>query len=115
MKYSGELRLAVAKKYTETGKATVTANKFGVSIKSVYTWGKLYRKEGAAGLTKKTTKPKKSPNRTDPITEGITCKIWVQRQKRNYSAVKRELAELGICLSVPTIKAVLKRQGFIQK
>lgn len=115
MKYTDELRLAAAKKYYETGKATATANEFGVSRKSVYIWGALYKKMGAAGLAKKTTKPKKSPKRTDPMTEKDVCNIWIQQQKRNYSAVKRELEKIDIYLSVPTIKAILERLDFIQK
>ena len=111
MKYSEEYRLQVAKKYVETGNAKATSKEFGVPIRSVYNWGELYSKGKDSGLKKKSTRPIRSPNRTDERIEKRVCQIWLTLQKRNYSAVRRELVKLGIFLSVPTIKSILDRRG----
>jgi len=111
MKYDDKKRIRVAKEYCDTGDAKAVSLKYGVPLKTIYRWGKLYSKAGEAGLLKKSTKPKTQPLKTDEETEKLVIDLWFNKiDKPNFSKVKRELAERKIKLSIPTIKAIFERR-----
>lgn len=116
MIYDEKYRLLVAQKYYETGNAKATAIAFNVTVRSVYRWGKLYADDGENSLKKKSRSPKTKVNLTNDATEKKVVDTWFSiTSKRTYSSVKRKLAEQEIDISVPTIKAILKRREEIKK
>ncbi len=111
LKYEEKFRLDVTLLYLENGDARGISERCNVPLSTVYRWGNIYRKDNKKGLMKKTTRPKKSPNKTSDEIENFIIKVWFSIQtKRNYSNVKKSLDQNGIKLSVPTIKKILDRK-----
>ena len=75
----------------------------GISRATAYKWLARYRAEGTAGLTDRSSRPRRNPNRTDPVTEAAV--VALRRDRRLGPA--RIAGILG--LNPSTVHRVLTR------
>jgi transposase InsO family protein len=81
------------------------AKQLGVSRQTVYKWVRRWRAEGEAGLTDRSSRPRRMPRKTSPER---VAEILAARRKHHAGPVRLG-ALLGIATS--TIGAVLRRAG----
>lgn len=100
--YTRELMVRRILKRAEPVKETAEA--FGVSPQTVYKWLRRYRKEGAAGLQDRSSRPRHCPLRTNQRT------VRKIRRLRRHRLTAWQISER---LSVPrsTVSAWLNRSG----
>ena len=81
------------------------AAQMGLSRATVAKWWKRWVEEGEAGLRDRSSRPHRSPRRTDPAVEARVCRM--RRQKRWGPA--RIAARVGVPAS--TVHRILVRNG----
>lgn len=80
------------------------ADAAGVSVRTAFKWRRRYREEGADGLQDRTSKPRRSPNRTPPSTVR-----QIERHRRRRKTAEWIAGRLKIAIS--TVCVILKRLG----
>jgi transposase len=86
-------------------RAAEVAAQLGCSRTTVYKWLARYRREGAAGLADRPSRPRRCPHRTAPALE---ARILAARRAHRRGA-QWTAAELGLCAS--TVGRVIARHG----
>lgn len=111
--YEERIRFAVAAERREHSMGTL-CREFGISRATGYKWWQRYRAEGVAGLTDRSRRPRRSPQRTsDEIEQQV---VALRRLVPDWGARKLhlKLAEQGLQLPVITIHRILLRHGLVK-
>jgi transposase len=84
---------------------TVTAERFQVDAKTVRKWRDRFLAEGELGLQDRSSRPRRSPNRTPRRLRGEVIRL---RRKRRWGA-----AHIGfeVGLAASTVQVILRREG----
>jgi transposase len=95
---------------------TEVAARYGVSRQSVYTWLSRYRAGGLAGLSDRSHRPNRSPERAAAEVEAAVCEL--RRAHPGWGPVRlgHELARVGM-VPVPsrvTVWRILARNGLVE-
>ena len=98
-------RLLLVERVRAGRPAAHVASEMGISRATAYKWLARYRAEGTAGLTDRSSRPRTSPHRTDPVTEAAV--VALRRNRRLGPA--RIAGILG--LNPSTVHRVLQRHG----
>ncbi len=80
------------------------AGAMGVSVRTVYKWRKRYREGGLAALRERSSRPQRSPARTDAVREAQVVEL--RKQKRTYDRIADQTG-----LSRSTVARILVRHG----
>jgi putative transposase len=94
---------------------TELCERYGVSRKTGYKWIERYVRQGAAGLERRTSRPRHSPQRTDPAI----AKAIIDLRRREKWGGKKIVAVLGerhptwVMPAVSTANDILKRAGLV--
>jgi len=84
---------------------TAAAERFQVDAKTVRKWRDRFVSEGPAGLEDRSSRPRRSPNRTP---RRLRCEVIRLRRKRRWGAAHIGF-EVGLASS--TVQAILHREG----
>jgi transposase InsO family protein len=84
---------------------TATAQRFQVDPKTVRKWRDRFLSEGSSGLLDRSSRPRRSPNRTSRL---LRRQVVMLRRKRRWGA-DRIAFEVGLAAS--TVQAILNRAG----
>jgi transposase InsO family protein len=98
-------RLLLVERVLAGRPAAHVASEMGISRVTAYKWLARYRAEGIAGLADRSSRPRTSPHRTDPVTEAAV--VALRRDRRLGPA--RIAGILG--LNPSTVHRVLTRHG----
>jgi transposase InsO family protein len=98
-------RLQLVERVVAGRPAAHVAAEMGVSRATAYKWLARYRAEGVAGLTDRSSRPRRTPTRTDPATEALI--VALRRDRRLGPA--RIAGIVGVPAS--TVHRVLTRHG----
>ncbi len=98
-------RLQLVERVVAGRPAAHVAAEMGVSRTTAYKWLGRYRAEGVAGLTDRSSRPRRTPTRTDPATEALI--VALRRDRRLGPA--RIAGIVGVPAS--TVHRVLTRHG----
>jgi transposase InsO family protein len=98
-------RLLLVERVLAGRPAAHVASEMGISRATAYKWLARYRAEGIAGLADRSSRPRTSPHRTDPVTEAAV--VALRRDRRLGPA--RIAGILG--LNPSTVHRVLTRHG----
>jgi transposase InsO family protein len=84
---------------------TATAERFQVDAKTVRKWRDRFLTEGEGGLRDRSSRPRRSPNRTP---QRLRCEVVRLRRKRRWGA-----AHIGfeVGLAASTVQGILKEAG----
>jgi transposase len=106
-----EKKIKIIKRRRSGEELSVLAEEFSVSERQIQRWVKLYDKDGKRGLTSKSTKPKRSPNKLSEsmVKRIIQCKRDNPYWRANKIAV--ELTNAGYPVSQPTVTKILEIEG----
>jgi transposase InsO family protein len=88
---------------------------FGITPRTGYKWLRRYQEEGEAGLYDRSRRPKRSPGRSGPRTEGGVLKVRSEHPSWGGRKIRWILIRQGT-LPVPaasTITAILRRHDMI--
>ena len=98
-------RILVERIEVEGWPVAVAAESMGVSRETAYRWLRRYRHEGTAGLEDRSSRPRRSPNRTPMAVEDRICALRI----RHRWGPHRIAYALGMPRS--TVERVLRRRG----
>ncbi len=98
-------RLLLVRRVLAGRPAAHVASEMGISRATAYKWLARYRAEGVAGLADRSSRPRSSPHRTDPVTEAAV--VALRRDRRLGPA--RIAGMLG--LNPSTAHRILVRHG----
>lgn len=98
-------RILVDRIVVEGWSVAVAAESMGVSRETAYRWVRRFRAEGPGGLVDRSSRPRRSPNRTPVEVEDRICELRVSRRWGPH--------RLGWALGMPrsTVERVLRRRG----
>ena len=98
-------RILVERIDVEGWPVAVAAESMGVSRETAYRWLGRWRTEGAAGLEDRSSRPRRSPNRTPVETEDEICELRTQRRWGPH--------RIAYAVEMPrsTVERVLRRRG----
>lgn len=100
----------VGKGYT----VTQVAHRYGVGTSTISKWVKKAKVYGHVPIPTHSSRPKHHPKQ---LSDDLVWKIFHKRllTKRCAEVVHRELANEGICVSLPSVKRTLDRMGLTKK
>jgi len=89
--------------------------RFNISRPTGYKWVKRFRQAGDAALEDRSTRPRSSPNKIDPLTEARVVELRKKHPRRGARTIGRMLqnADPQFMLAPSTINGIFRRNGLI--
>lgn len=104
-----EQRLEMMRAFEQGKTANEVARRYGVSRKTFSKWRARYKQEGAAGLSDKSRRPKRSPKRTSQARVERLLRL-----KKKYPAWGPQKLKKWAGVSVSTVHRILKAAGWVK-